>query len=226
MKNEMIICDQQPIYALGCAVFLKEASYIDQYYYIKTIDELIQLHPIDTSKCLMIDCSLLPLNQNHIMQQIIQIKNAIPIILLYNNEDDMTLFKIIEWGFSNIVSRHAQRDVLTKAFEMAMSGRVYFSPDISIKVIQLINTMDQFYLYEKVSALTKEDKYILIRICDQASSKEIASELGYSKRTVEGHRTRLMQLFDVKNLAGLVKVAFETKLYQDYLSNPGLYLIT
>jgi DNA-binding NarL/FixJ family response regulator len=138
----------------------------------------------------------------------------------------MTLFKIIEWGFSNIVSRHAQRDVLTKAFEMAMSGRVYFSPDISIKVIQLINTMDQFYLYEKVSALTKEDKYILIRICDQASSKEIASELGYSKRTIEGHRTRLMQLFDVKNLAGLVKVAFETKLYQDYLSNPGLYLIT
>lgn len=222
----MIICDQQPIYALGCAVYFKEVSFIDQYYYLKSIDDLMHLHSMDNSKCLMIDCSLLPLQNHQMMQQIIQIKNTIPIILLYNNEDDLTLFKIIEWGFSNIVSRHAQREVLTRSFEMAVSERVYFSPDIAKKVMHMTNTMDQMHLHDKVFSLTKEDKYILIRICDQASSKEIASELRLSKRTVEGHRTRLMQLFDVKNLAGLVKVAFETKLYQDYLSNPGLYLIT
>ena len=222
----MIICDQQPIYALGCAIYLKEALFIDQYSYIKSIDELMQINSMDHSKCLMIDCSLLPLYDKFMMQRIVQIKAAIPIILLYNNEDDLTLFKIIEWGFSNIVSRHAPREILKKSFEMAITERVYFSPDIAIKITHMVNTMDQLYIHEKVASLTKEDKYILIRICDQASSKEIASELGFSKRTIEGHRTKLMQLFDVKNLAGLVKVAFETKLYQDYLSNPGLYLIT
>jgi hypothetical protein len=50
--------------------------------------------------------------------------------------------------------------------------------------------------------------------------------VGHSKRTIEGHRTKLMQQFDVKNLAGLVKIAFLTKLYDHYLMNPGLYDVT
>ena len=69
-------------------------------------------------------------------------------------------------------------------------------------------------------------KGFLIRICQEAPSKLIASELGHSKRTVEGHRTKMMQLFDVKNVAGLVKVACTSKLYEHYLSNPGLYDFT
>jgi len=32
-----------------------------------------------------------------------------------------------------------------------------------------------------------------------------------------------MQLFAVKNVAGLVKITFVTKLYEHYLSNPGWY---
>lgn len=36
----------------------------------------------------------------------------------------------------------------------------------------------------------------------------------------------MMQLFDVKNVAGLVKIAFTSKLYDHYLSNPGLYDVT
>ena len=69
----------------------------------------------------------------------------------------------------------------------------------------------------------KNDKYILIRICEEASSKQIAAELNHSKRTIEGHRTRLMQTLGVKNVAGLVKIALITKLYEHYLSNPGWY---
>ena len=70
------------------------------------------------------------------------------------------------------------------------------------------------------------DKYILIRICQEAPSKQIAFELGNSKRTIEGHRTKMMQLFEVKNVAGLVKIACISKLYENYLSNPGLYDVT
>jgi FixJ family two-component response regulator len=85
---------------------------------------------------------------------------------------------------------------------------------------------EKIKLIEKVHQLHTYDKYILLRICEEASSKQIAYEVGHSKRTVEGHRTKLMQKFDVKNVAGLVKIAFLTKLYDHYLSNPGLYDVT
>jgi FixJ family two-component response regulator len=103
---------------------------------------------------------------------------------------------------------------------------VYFSNEISDKVNALMNNMDDLQLLDKVTNLALYDKYILIRICQEAPSKLIASELGHSKRTIEGHRTKMMQLFEVKNVAGLVKVACTSRLYQHYLSNPGLYSVT
>jgi FixJ family two-component response regulator len=90
----------------------------------------------------------------------------------------------------------------------------------------LANNMDRLQIVDKVYQLSTYDKYILIRICQEAPSKLIAFELGHSKRTVEGHRTKMMQLFDVKNAAGLVKIACISKLYENYLSNPGLYDVT
>ena len=44
-------------------------------------------------------------------------------------------------------------------------------------------------------------------------SKEIASTLYLSQRTVEGHRTRVMQKMGVKSMAGLVTYACEKGLY-------------
>jgi FixJ family two-component response regulator len=90
----------------------------------------------------------------------------------------------------------------------------------------MVNHMDKIKLTEKVHQLHTYDKYILVRICEEASSKQIAYEVGHSKRTIEGHRTKMMQQLEVKNLAGLVKAAFMSKLYDHYLENPGLYDVT
>ena len=110
-----------------------------------------------------------------------------------------------------------------KAVEMACQGKVYFCNHTAERVFALTQGMNQITLIEKVQSLSLYDKFILIRICEEASSKQIAAELGHSKRTIEGHRTRLMQTLGVKNVAGLVKIALITKLYEHYLSNPGWY---
>jgi FixJ family two-component response regulator len=110
-----------------------------------------------------------------------------------------------------------------KGLEMAKQQKVFFSHQIALRVTALSQSMEDIYLIDKVNSLSSYDKYILIRICQEAPSKQIAFELGNSKRTVEGHRTKMMQLFEVKNVAGLVKIACISKLYDNYLSNPGLY---
>jgi FixJ family two-component response regulator len=106
---------------------------------------------------------------------------------------------------------------------MAQQDKVYFCTTISEKVFSLMSQMEKIKQIEIMQHLTLYDKYILVRICQEASSKEIANEVGHSKRTIEGHRTKLMQLFDVKNLAGLVKITFLTKLYDHYMMHPDLY---
>lgn len=147
-------------------------------------------------------------------------------MVVLNEDDNLLLFQFIENGFSVIVSRNATKAQWLKGLEMTRLEKVFFCDDVSLKVNALMNNYDDLQLFDKVNDLKLYDKYILIRICQEAPSKQIAFELGNSKRTIEGHRTKMMHLFEVKNVAGLVKVACISKLYDNYLSNPGLYDVT
>ncbi|NQY05988.1 MAG: response regulator transcription factor [Flavobacteriaceae bacterium] len=63
------------------------------------------------------------------------------------------------------------------------------------------------------SYLTKREKEILLLICDQYTTNEIADMLFISPRTVEGHRNNLLLKTESKNTAGLVLYAIENKIF-------------
>ena len=57
--------------------------------------------------------------------------------------------------------------------------------------------------------LSDRQKEVLHLISDGLTSEEIAKELHISAHTVEVHRRILIQKFDAKNAASLIKKAFE-----------------
>ncbi len=226
MQSQVIICDQQAIYAIGSAMLLQQHPAFLTPQIISDFKGINELLVPDTPLVLVIDSSMVDFSDHQLISSLIKLKKQTPMMVVLNDSDNLMLFQLIENGFSVIVSRTATRAEWLKGLEMTKSEKVYFSNEISDKVNALMNNMDDLQLLDKVTNLALYDKYILIRICQEAPSKLIASELGHSKRTIEGHRTKMMQLFDVKNVAGLVKIACTSKLYQHYLSNPGLYDVT
>lgn len=231
MQSQVIICDQQILYAIGCGVLIQKHAEFNGYCIIRHLNELNEIltngHPrSDFKKVLVLDSAMLNFNNPATQLTINKIKKKLPVMVLYNEEDDMHLYNLIDFGFSVIVSRQVSEQELVKALLMAQEDKVYFCATIAEKVFALINQMEKIKQIERMQILNVYDKYILVRICQEASSKQIACEVGHSKRTIEGHRTKLMQQFEVKNVAGLVKVTFLTKLYDHYLMNPGLYDVT
>jgi DNA-binding NarL/FixJ family response regulator len=228
MQSQVIICDQQTLYALGCGKIINEHPQFNGYRIIRNLTMLDEImsedHPsYDYPKVLVLDSGMLNFANPATYKTIQLLKNSVPIMVLFNDEDEVHLYHLIDHGFSVIVSRHISELEWVKALTMAQQDKVYFCATIADKVFALMNQMEKIKQIEIMQQLNIYDKYILVRICQEASSKEIANEVGHSKRTIEGHRTKLMQQFDVKNLAGLVKIAFLTKLYDHYLMNPGLY---
>jgi len=55
---------------------------------------------------------------------------------------------------------------------------------------------------------------VLNLIADELTIKEIATVLFISPETVKTHRKHLMRKLDVRNTAGLMRRAFETKLFE------------
>jgi RNA polymerase sigma factor (sigma-70 family) len=60
---------------------------------------------------------------------------------------------------------------------------------------------------EKLSRLTAREREVLEKAAQGLHAKEIAAALGISSRTVEVHKTRIMEKLDVRNVAELVRFA-------------------
>ncbi len=226
MQNQILICDQQKMYALGCSLLLKDHLEIKDCLHVDYLPAIDDKSQLGDTQLLIIDSGLIQFQETTSKYAPSALQCAIPIVVVFNQEEDHHLYQIIESGVSVVVSRNTSSEELIKAIQMAFQHKTYFCSIIAKRVFDLVNQADKIKNIETIAALSKYDKYILIRICEEASSKQIAYEMGFSKRTIEGHRTKLMQKLEVKNLAGLVKAALLSSLYKDYLANPGLYEVT
>jgi DNA-binding CsgD family transcriptional regulator len=65
---------------------------------------------------------------------------------------------------------------------------------------------------EPLSNLSPREKEILQLIAEEYTSAEIGKMLFISEKTVEKHRARLMEKLNVRNLAGLVRLAVKYHL--------------
>jgi len=223
-QRQVFICDQQAIYAMGCGQLVQAHPMCNGYRILTSLDEINNFNIGLSQGLLIIDCAMFDFESSAVKKKINTLKQVFPLIILLNKDTpDYILYQLIELEVDVIVSRNMSSQEWNKSVEMACQHKVYFCQDTAERVLQLTQVMDKINLIERVNALSLYDKYILIRICEEASSKQIAAELKHSKRTIEGHRTRLMQTLHVKNVAGLVKIALITKLYEHYLSNPGWY---
>jgi len=63
-------------------------------------------------------------------------------------------------------------------------------------------------------ALTTRQVQILVLIANGNSTKEIAKALGISSKTVACHRSNIMHLLGIREVAGLVRYAVRTGLVE------------
>lgn len=62
------------------------------------------------------------------------------------------------------------------------------------------------------SSLTKREMEFIKYACTELTYKEIASKMGISPKTVDGHRDSLFYKLNVKSRVGLVLYAIRNKL--------------
>lgn len=138
-----------------------------------------------------------------------RIKRTMPdvkvISLTHHNERAMVQ-RLMDCGSDGYLLKNIDRDGLLNAIRKVMNGQKFFSEDVTRKLAER----------EVVTAasgapaeLTERETEILRLICEGLSSKQIGEKLFISPRTVDTHRTNLMNKLDIHNVAGLIRFAFQ-----------------
>jgi DNA-binding NarL/FixJ family response regulator len=127
---------------------------------------------------------------------------SIKIIALTNMDMPGMVRRMLEAGCAGYILKDSSPEIIEQAIRTVHAGERYLHPSLSR---QMVNNM----FASPHKTLTKREKEILRLITEELTNQQIADKLFLSLRTVENHRNNLLQKLDVKNTAGLVKVAIK-----------------
>lgn len=132
-----------------------------------------------------------------------------PILLTMYTEDHYVL-EALRIGIRGYVIKNHSREELLQAITQVARGELYLSPGISKVVVQAyLSKTDPFD-----EPLSGRERQVLQLIAEGNTSKKIAALLCVSAKTVETHRTRLMDKLNIHTTAGLVRYAIRRGIIQ------------
>lgn len=131
------------------------------------------------------------------------------VILLTMHNDALTAQKAIQSNASGYVLKDDAFEDLLYAIRAVASGRKFISPSISEKILHPGRVRENG---DRI--LTEREQEILRLIALGLTNKKIAEKLSISVKTVDTHRTRILQKLDVHATADLVRHALKMGLIE------------
>ncbi|MBF0511094.1 MAG: response regulator transcription factor [Candidatus Omnitrophica bacterium] len=168
---------------------------------------------LEKLKELKADCIVMDLAMPHMdgltaLKEIHQKFPKIRVLVLTMQKDADHFKHAMALGASGYILKDSAFDQLALGLKIIMQGKDFISPDVSNLIAeQYVRSAEQEGEAASLEILTPREKEVLRRIAQGQANKNIATALKISVRTVEVHRSHLIQKLKLKTTASLVKYA-------------------
>jgi len=123
------------------------------------------------------------------------------IIVLSMRDDPGSVAHAMAIGANGYLSKNCDPDELAKAIEKVMRGEQYFSSDIQFEQGGSPESL------QSVASLTKREYEVFQRLANGESVSTIADVLGRSIKTINNHRSHIMEKLGAENTTQLALIA-------------------
>lgn len=135
---------------------------------------------------------------------------SVKILVLTMHENPEYVYQILKSGASGYILKNAGKDEITEAIYAVTRGSKFFSPRISeLMISEYVRQAERRDDQSAGATLTTREQEVLRLIAQGLNNQQIADKLFISPRTVDTHRTNIMQKLNIHDAANLVKYALE-----------------
>jgi DNA-binding NarL/FixJ family response regulator len=161
----------------------------------------------------LLDVEMPKLNGMQVMEELHQKKSAVKIIFISQVLDSALISRMMELGARGFLSKDAETKELQNAI-LSVHETGYFFNDIVSQsmLIKLANKEHINPSFNRGEQLTEREQAVLKLICEAHTSVEIGEKLCISPKTVENHRSKILEKTGARNSAGLVVYAIKNNL--------------
>lgn len=155
----------------------------------------------------IMDISMQEMNGIEAAEQIRESLAGTRVLILSSHTSEKYVNRAIRAGVAGYLVKDSLPAELATAVTAIAEGKMYLSPSIAGHVMASAGRDAQAIANDPLACLTVRQREVLQMIAEGKSTKQIASALDVSVKTVETHRAALMERLRIRDIAGLVLFA-------------------
>ncbi len=204
------ILDDHPMIIEGLETMLKPETDIKVLKSFTNKENCLDFFIKEQPNILLLDINLKNANGIEICAYISKNYPTINIIGVSNYNEAGFIKNMLRNGAKGYLLKNTSKTELIKAIRVVVKNETFLPR--SVETILLNDSIGTPTFNKSIPKLTRREKEVLQLISDEMTNAEMAKKLFVSIKTIESHRTNLLQKFNVKNTAGLIKSAMNSGL--------------
>lgn len=211
MKKTILLVDDHKMMRDGLRLFVQQEGDLEVVGEASDGESGVALAQKLNPDLIIMDIDLPDIDGIEVSRRVQAMGRQTKILFLSGYCDQQFVGDALTAGAAGYVLKANAASELLQAIRSIFEGQVYLSPEASR---ELVNAFQKKRTAGPVTerALSQRETEVLRLLAEGRSTKEIATDLGISPKTVETHRQRIMAKLNLSNVADLTKYALREGL--------------
>jgi len=215
-KQRILLVDDHEIVRLGLKALLERQPHFEVVAEASTARDAVEKVEAFSPDVVVMDIRLPGGSGIEACEEIVERFPNSKVIMLTSYAEDEMLFSAIRAGAAGYVLKQIGGDDLVRAIEAVSRGEALLDPAVTQRIFQEVRKAAKDEEASAFSALTQQEKHVLLLVSEGRTNREIAKALFLGEGTVRNYVSSILSKLGVSNRAEAAAYAVEHNL-RDYL---------
>ncbi|MGW8123672.1 response regulator [Roseivirga echinicomitans] len=211
-KYQVIIADDHQLVLDGFVSIINEMKEVEVVAAVNSGNEAIKIIEKQSIDLVITDIEMPEIDGISLLKLLKRDYPTIKVMMVSMYHEAHLIKQLIQLQVDGYILKSDDSEEWKQAIKNILRGKKYFSSSITQKLIEV--DVNKKVTIDNLSQLTAREIEVLKLIAQGLSNKQIGEQLFISHKTVDNHRTNLMDKLDIHHVAGLVRIAMNNKLLE------------
>ena len=205
--TRILIVDDHPIFSFGMTELINQAKGLKVCGMAEDADEAWEIILKQKPDLVIIDITLKKSDGLDLVKKINKKFKTLPLLVLSMHNESLYAERALLAGAKGYIMKQEATESVVCAIHHVLSGRIYASEEIKDSILNKHLNPAQADEKSPINKLTNRELEVLQLIGQGFSTKEIASDLSLSIKTIGTYRERIKEKMDLKHATELISYA-------------------
>jgi DNA-binding NarL/FixJ family response regulator len=198
MTLRLVLADDHPMYRYGLSAVLDQADSVDVVASVGDGEALVSAVLEHEPDVVITDLSMPSLDGVAAPRRLLELRPALPVLVLTMHEDDEHVFTALRAGALGYLVKGSDGEEILRAVHSVASGEAVYGASVARRIVSFYAGRSESSAAERAFPdLTPRELEVLEVLATGARNHEIARRLGMSEKTVRNHVSQVLAKLQV-----------------------------